>query len=275
MSYKSICVCLDNSDASKDRLNFALDFATRQQAHLTGLYISYCPAVIVDPYGTWAPLLLECEETAKTQEKSAEASFNAAASNAGVPFNWISHRSDNFEAILAHARNNDLCIVGQRNPGDINTDLGNDFYELFVLKLGRPVLFLPFENRYPTQFATVMVAWNGSREAMRALTDALPLLKLAKQVFVLTINELRDVGKDLPDIDIAAFLTRHNVNVTVETRDSGEEKASDWLFSCTAEAGADLVVMGAYGHSRFNEIILGGMTREVMRKMSVPVLMSH
>jgi nucleotide-binding universal stress UspA family protein len=275
MSYKSMVVCLDNSAGSARRLEFALALATKHNAHLTGLHLTYTPNFYFDPYAQWAPMMVELEAAAQKKRYLAKEDFRIAAQKAGVNFDWADYRNTELNQVLAHARTADLTILGQRNPLDAQSELGIDFQEKFVLKLGRPVLFLPYSGEHKVSFEHIVVAWNGGREAARAMADAMPLLKLAKKVAVLTIDEKKDIEHDLPDIDIATYLARHDVRMEIERNDEIDVEVADWLNSRMQEANADLLVMGAYGHSRFTELVVGGTTRFMLKKMKTPVLMSH
>lgn len=275
MSYKSMTVCLDNSAGSSRLLEFALTLAAQNNAHLTGLHLTYAPIILSDPYAVWEPMMLEWEESAQTKQEHAREKFIAEAAKAGVNADFSAYRSTDLPAVIAHARASDLTIVGQRNFADSEGDLGNNFPISFVLKLGRPVLFFPYNGVVSTKFNTIIVAWDGGREATRAMADAMPFLKLAQQVKVLSISEHSDEDHDLPDIDIAAYLAKHKVKIELERNENVQIAAAEWLLSRAASSGADLLVMGAYGHNRLTELILGGVTRTVMRQMSLPVLMSH
>ncbi len=275
MSYKSMTVCLDNGAGSSRRLDFALQLAAQYAAHLTGLHITYTPIMVYDPYAEWAPILVEWEAAAEKRQNAAKELFYSVAQKAGVNVDWSGYRSSELQQVIAHARTSDLTIIGQRDPNDIEADLGNRFPEIFVLKLGRPVLFLPWVGPAPKIFNNVLVAWDGGREAARAVADALPFLVNAKQVTVLTILEKIDQENDLPDIDIAAYLAKHDVTVVVERNENIDSAAAGWLLSRAADMNADLLVMGAYGHHRLSELVLGGMTHSILRSMTLPVLMSH
>lgn len=275
MSYKKMTVFLDNSAGSSKRLDFALTLAAQQNAHLTGLYVSYSPNFYYDPYAQWAPVMAEWEASTQKKRDLAKENFYTVAKRAGVNFDWLDYQSTDFRQVLAHARASDLSILGQRNASDIDTDLGENFPERFVFKLGRPVLLVPHTGILPNTLARVVVAWDGGREAARAMADAMPLLKRAQQVTVLTVAEKIDKEHDLPDIDIAAYLARHDVIVEVDRNDDINVAPADWLLYRAGDLKADLLVMGAYGHSRFAELVLGGTTHAMLKKMSLPVLMSH
>lgn len=275
MSYKSMTVCLDNSAGSSRLLEFALTLAAQNNAHLTGLHLTYAPIILSDPYAAWEPTMYEWEESAETKQKLARENFISEAAKAGVNVDFCAYRNTDLRAVIAHARASDLTIVSQRNQADSEGDLGNNFPISFVLKLGRPVLFVPYSGEVSTKFNTIIVAWDGGREAARAMADAMPFLKQARQVKVLSISEHSDEEHDFPDIDIAAYLAKHDVKVDIERNENVHIAPAEWLLARAANHGADLLVMGAYGHNRLTELILGGVTRTIMRKMSLPVLMSH
>lgn len=275
MSYKSMTVCLDNSAGSSRRLDFALTLAAQQSAHLTGMHLSYAPVIFYDLYTEWGPMMAEWKEAAQKKHDLARDAFCASAKKEGVNFDWVGYLSSDMQQVIAHARASDLTIMGQRDPNDAETDFGGGFSENFVFHLGRPVLFLPYTGYLPKSFDTIVVAWDGGREAARAMADALPFLKSAQRVIVLTIYDKVDSDNDLPDVDIGAYLAKHDVKVEIERGEGINMPAAEWLLSRTEFIGADLLVMGAYGHHRLTELVLGGMTRSVLRQMILPVLMSH
>ncbi|MFZ6747975.1 universal stress protein [Undibacterium sp. Ren11W] len=275
MSYKSLTVFLDNSAGSSRRLSFALALAQRFGAHLHALHLTYSPIIMSDPYAVWAPMLVEWEESAQAKHDLAKQAFLDEAKNAGVAVDWLGFRSDDFRELIAYARASDLIVLGQRNPSEVEGDFGRGFPENVVLKLGRPAIFLPYIGDTTCNFERVIVAWDGGREAARAMADALPILKEAKQVKILSISEHVDDDHDLPDVDIAAYLAMHGVSVEIERNENIAMAPAAWLLSRAADMDAQLLVMGAYGHSRLTELVFGGVTRAIMTQMTLPVLMSH
>lgn len=277
MGYRSIAVCLDNSAGSLRRREFALALAVQHGAHLIGLHQTYGP-IVPDPYGyvEIASLVTEWDASAKALQQCAEEGFRSAAQKAGVNFDWSGYRSSEPQRLIADARASDLAIIGQQEPPDGDTaDAGEAFDDHFVLELGRPVLYLPHAGNFSNTFDKIIVAWDGGREAARAIADALPFLKRARQVTVVTTFEHGDRGHGLSDANIAAYLVRHEVNVEVDKSENSETNVGDWLLSRAAKDSADLLVMGGYGHGRWGEFVLGGVTQTVLREMTLPVLMSH
>src|SRR5206468_1617267 len=141
----------------------------------------------------------------------------------------------------------------------------------------RPVLVLPYAGRFETVGRRVLVGWNARREAARAVHDALPLLRQAESVTVLAIDPVRGAhghGEE-PAADLALHLARHGLQVTARQTDSAGLDPADVLLNTAADEGADLIVVGGYGHSRVREVVLGGVTRRLLRTATVPVLISH
>ena len=169
-------------------------------------------------------------------------------------------------------------VLGQPNAADPGeTTRGNDIIVTALMSSGRPVLAVPFAGTFPTIGERVLVAWNASREATRAVNDALPILENAKSVTVLAINPrhgIRGHG-DVPSADIALHLARHGVKAEAAHTVAGEIPDAEALLSYAADLSADLIVAGGYGHSRARELVFGGVTRTLLREMTVPIFFSH
>ncbi len=146
-----------------------------------------------------------------------------------------------------------------------------------ALAVGRPVLVVPYAGRFEACGRRVLVAWNASRAATRAVNDAMPLLAGAETVTVLCVDpdEDRRAHGDVPGADVAVHLARHGVKARVESTASGGIGVGNAVLSRASDIGADLLVMGAYGHTRVRELLLGGATRTILESMTVPVLLSH
>ena len=151
------------------------------------------------------------------------------------------------------------------------------FADSAVIETGRPVLVVPFIGATVPLNGKVIVAWNGSREATRAVNDSLPLLKEAKEVQVVCIDPhtTEEVDAPLPGVELCQHLSHHGVNAVSNVLSGANMDSSNVLLSHAADYGANLIVAGAYGHSRLRELVLGGMTLDLLRHMTVPVLMSH
>ena len=180
-------------------------------------------------------------------------------------------------SIALHARHSDLAIVGQEG-GEESTVAWGGLPDSLVMVCGRPVLIVPYIGAEVPIGGKVMVAWDGGREAVRALNDALPLLERAEQVYVVSVNPDASDGARglrLPGADICLHLARHGINAHAQTVVARDIDVGNLLLSRAADIGANLIVMGAYGHPRWREIVLGGATKRLLGEMTVPVLMSH
>lgn len=172
-------------------------------------------------------------------------------------------------ALATRARTYDLTIVPAY--GHAQTPA---MAEGLAFQSGRPVLLLPVDDA-PVAFDRVIVGWDGSRVAARALADALPICHLAKSVAVVTVTEEKDLSHNAPASDVLRYLDRHGISAELVAHPAGGHNAGTALQSYRASSGGDLIVMGAFGHSRAREFILGGATRAVLQGTDCPVLLSH
>jgi len=167
-------------------------------------------------------------------------------------------------------------VIGQKNP-EWPSGVGQEFERNVPLAAGRPVLVVPYAFEHRPLGHRVLVAWNASREAARAVSDALPLLKRAGHVHVVAFQPERSgtAHGEEPGADVGLYLTRHGVKVTASSYENSTVDIGNQLLSRAFDLSADLIVMGAWGHSRLREFVLGGVTRTLLETMTVPVLMSH
>ena len=276
MSLKDLLVIADNDSTYAARLDIALALAAEHHAHLTGLHVMPPPLtpIYVDmpiPETVEKMQRLELEDAARR----AAAVFAEHAGRTTVSTEWRVAEGDIVRVASEHARYADLTVLPQgMDLGFASADLTNLPEEL-ALRVGRPVLVIPRYGSFPKVGGRVLVAWNGSREVTRAVHDALPLLRRAEQVTVLSIDPDADAERRLPGADVSLHLTRHGVTVQAATIAGADVAVGDLLLSYVADHDIDLIVMGAYGHTRLREVVLGGATRTLLRHMTVPVLMSH
>jgi nucleotide-binding universal stress UspA family protein len=276
MASHDILIVIENASAVTRRLAPAAALAMRFGARLTGLFATGYP-VMVD-YGdvSSAAQLIDAYLQAQRREAAAaEQAFRQALTQYKLAGEWIYREADETGSVIAEAALYDLVVLGQPNP-DART--GGAFGlrpEEVVLGSGRPVLVIPYAGDFAEVGRRVLVAWNGSREAARALHDAMFLLEGAEAV---TVIEADPPGAGLPIADataVAAMLTQRGIRATAETTTAGDIGVENLLLSRAADLSADLLVMGAYGHSRLREFVLGGVSRGIFRHMTVPVLMAH
>jgi nucleotide-binding universal stress UspA family protein len=279
MSYKSILVQLDTSEAVHARFELALRLAKQFEAHLTGLFAVFKPhSRSFNVMAGTAEYFVEQERIRAEQRGALERLFHAELARAKVAGVWKTASEYANTAVCDAARLADLTVIGQDNPDDPESFIDDQFVENLVLSAGRPVLLVPYAGQFPSVGSRVLFAWDGSREATRALHDALPFLAHAKQITVFTVNALdgEPPASRIPGVDIAAIIARHGANVATEEIEGVRGvSVGDMLLSRASDLGADLIVMGCYGHSRWRELVLGGATRAMLKSMTVPVLMSH
>ena len=280
MSYKSILVQVDNSPACAERISLACTMAREFEAHLTAL--AFVPPIRL-PASVHTHFGADVQERyAALQQQEADQAlerFRRMAASADVGSVELRRADgDPAAAFAIQARYNDLTIIGQFHSTDDpgQSQDGRGFQDQALLAAGRPVLVVPYTGRFPHCGDRIVVAWDAGREASRAVHDALPLLKKAREVTVLVINANK-AGRhgEEPGADIALLMARHGVKVNVVQDSCRELDPGIFLLSRIADLDADLLVMGAYGHSRLREIVTGGVTRTLLDSMTVPVLMSH
>jgi nucleotide-binding universal stress UspA family protein len=248
MGISDILVYVDPTASSAERLDIAFRLAHRFEAYLIGV----------------VP-----EDAAAVGERLEKMLLNEAILG---KWHMAIGLTEPFVTRWAHCA--DLVILGQRIP---DHDTGLYRPEDVILSCSRPVLVVPYAGRRPDRLGdNVLVAWNGSREAGRAVQEALPLMSTSSVVTVLLVDPEDDADIDLAE-DLVAHLGRHGLHAKTQVirYDLATLAVSDTILTQVSELDADLLVMGAYSHSRFREIILGGVTRDILRDMNVPVLMAH
>jgi nucleotide-binding universal stress UspA family protein len=279
---KDILVHVDNSPASQVRLRLACDIARRHAAHLAALYcIEPLPIAAFSPWGDPGYTDFPATEEIKKQYRAAafgamdraEAAFRAKTDGADISTEWRVSEGAGVASLIQQVRCADLTVLGQVDPGHASISRAGP--EEIVLASGRPALIVPAVGHFEAVGRRVLVAWNASREAARALGDALPLLADAQAVTVLSISPTDIIESEHRGADVTRHLARHGISAIAAASTAAEVEVGDVLLSHAADHGADLIVMGAYGHSRTREWLLGGATRHLLRHMTVPVLMAH
>jgi nucleotide-binding universal stress UspA family protein len=286
MDYKTILVHIDDGVHSAARAATAAAIARRGNAHVTGAALSGISRFLYQSMPPEAndPTLALHLEFLRERARDALALFSRQMDAGGVASYEGRLIDDEAGAgISLYARAADLVVVGQADPGHAAAPLMADFPAYVVIHSGRPVLLLPFSMQACDPGQRVLVSWDASREAARALQLALPLLARADSVTVAvfdTRSDNRTVG-DAVAADPVPFLQRHGIRAELsivpveQKRGHRRHDVGEALLTLAAERSSDLMVMGAYGHSRFRETILGGATRTVLEGMTIPVLMAH
>ena len=278
MSYKTIVVLLDRAWRA-EQLEVAFALAHGMDAHVVGLYAvrpMVIPAYALVEAGPVADELHKIlGADIVRREEEARKAFEAAAGRGGLAKTEGRIAEDEpLAAVWVSARYADLVIASQPGPGLDETGTAPDVHRSLALATGRPVLLVPYAGRFAEVGKNILIAWNASRESARAVADGLPLLRKADSVRVVVFNPGPEHGEE-PGADIALNLARHGVKVSVATRINKDVGIGELIVSYAADTGADLIVMGAYGHSRIRELVLGGATRTLLESMTVPVIMSH
>jgi len=275
--FKDIITYLSVSKGNEAIADFAVSVASTLEAHITGIAMVF---VLNTPGASMGYLPLEKIEPQQREyeaaAKTARDHFAAATARAGVSAGpQLLHTSFAKAANLFGriARGFDLSIVGQAKPDGNAVEAMISESTLF--ESGRPVIIVPYIQKAPIKLDRIMVCWDGSRSAARAVADAMPFLERAKNVEVVIVTNERGKRDEIEGADIGQHLARHGLKVEVTRITHGDLDVADALLSHSMDASADFMVMGGYGHSRLREFVLGGVTRNILRTMTLPTLMSH
>ena len=274
---KNIIVNLPVGEASPAAISYAISVASAFNAHLTAVAFTYRPVLPGTVFGSVRAELIEAALADLVKAaKAAAAKFDDAARIAGISADCRALEATPVEAVQYFgelARCFDVAIVGQPEPGkDTSESL---IIQAALFASGRPVLIVPYIQRQPIKFDRVLVCWDGSRNAARATADALPFLSRATAVDVVVVEGEPGKSHEIAGADIAHHLARHGLKVDVKRLVVRGVSVANTILSLAADVGADMIVMGGYGHSRLREFILGGVTRGILSSMTVPTLMSH
>lgn len=280
MSYKTILANLNEMANNLTVVTSAATLAEEFGAHLTGLFV--IPATRIYPSATYEPLpeMFEVHrEYFERQEIAVKTTFYKVLHGRPIGNDLLIEHSASpliCDATIDRGRACDLVVMSQtENVSKLGVEL--DFVPRVLVAAGRPAIVVPFDLPMRSLPDIVVIAWDGSREAARATFDSLPILKRARTVHVVRVNPPSDRHNPLLPAgkDIAEALQRQGVSVVVNPIITQKEKVGEALLSEVGSLGAKLIVMGAYGHSRFQELVLGGVTRTMLEKMSCPLLLAH
>ena len=264
--------------ASRDAAGpYAISVAEAFGAHVAGVAFSYEPVIPPTIMGTIPASFVESQrEENDRAANDARAKFDEAARRAGVSSESrtlsasLAGSADRFATI---ARRFDLAVVGQAEPDRAAPE--ELIVENALFSSGRPVLVVPYIQKAELTLDRVMVCWDASRNAARAIADAMPFLKRARVIDVVIVASERIKSDEIPGADIGQHLARHDLKVEVRRIVSPDTDVASTILSHAADTAADFIVMGGYGHSRLREFILGGATRGMLQAMTLPTLMSH
>ena len=269
MNLKDILVHIDNRPTCDSRLAVAIRLAQRQESRLTGIYI--VPHPYYDSHHVDLQVLAD----------KAKQQFEEAVSSSGLESEWLcvdcaKSGLDLSQVLNLHAHYRDLLVVSQTDYEITDRTIPPDLPEKAVLGSGRPVLVVPYIGDFKRLGKQVMLAWRGGPESSRALHDAMPLLRKADHVQVMTIQgQHGDEAYEVHDSDICKHLSRYQLPLACEKHVTGALSVGDMLLNRCADEGIDLLVVGAFTQSRRGQQTLGEVGRYMLQYMTIPVLMSH
>ena len=294
MPLKDVLVHTDNSGNSKVRLEYATQLAEVHDANLTGLYVAASPHKNVRSYGQTPNYIVpdlggrslkeynekahalqdEHQEHAKLASERAHSRFEEASTAKKIRHDWIHTEGSMADALTHHARFCDVAIVGQPGP-ESQRHFGETPTDHLILSVGHPVLIVPNMVNDFTVGKRIMVAWDRSPLATRAVHNSRPFLRNADSVHVLAINLTPEHRENVPGSGICEHLERHDIKASPVHVESDSEALSKVMLSQAKDLDIDLIIMGAYGHSRLREKILGGNTYHLLNYSPIPLLMNH
>lgn len=275
---RDILVHVPSERPARPVIDGAVSLAMTNKARLQAVSVGYDTANIGIPLdgGAAVAAVFEKEhESAQSRADAALSTFDAEARKAGISYGLKAITGAMYDAAVhigAMARLADLTILLQP---DYERDTFDNAVPVEILfQCGGPVLFIPYIHKGPLEFKRIGIAWDGSRLAARAVREAAPFLKDAQEVAIIGINE-PSKPENPSAAELAAHLTRRGLTARFERASAEGVDIQPTILSIAADAGLDLIVMGAYGHSRLQERLLGGVTRGMLESMTVPTLMSH
>lgn len=279
MGYKTVLVYFNDEKHAQQLIEAATRLATQQESHVIGLFVT--PRVQIFPEvgpGMSAEILKAHQNAFAAEANAIHEKFEQAMKGQSFSAEWRHADAGFYQTageILEHARMADILVAPQSDPETPDPNYAGVAEELLI-GCGRPVLVVPAYSGAGKFGENVMLAWNGTRESARAAFDALPVLKQAKTVKILSVEpKEHDGSKSIPGSEIATVLSRHGVNCETAVSAGSSLHPGDELLARLADANCDLLVMGAYGHNRLAEFVFSGVTRHMLKNMTVPLLMSH
>jgi nucleotide-binding universal stress UspA family protein len=276
---KDILLHLEPKDSAQPTIDFATSLAVQTGAHLTaaGIAIEYPPPAAgpsIGGMGFGSVIALERleQENRQVLEQAGKTFIQGAPAGLQTDFTLIrGYRGEACRAFARLARYFDLSIATQATPSQGSLDQHVVVETLFGS--GRPLFIVPFIHEGPARLDRAMICWDGGAQGARAVAAAMPLLALSREVEIVTIGGNQEVAQE-PDVKIAMHLARHGIKASLTSLPDNRE-VGEALLSYAADTSADYIVMGAYGHWRLTELVVGGTTRTILESMTIPVLMAH
>lgn len=278
MALRDIVVHLDTTEACRQRVQAGTNLARDHQAHLTGVAILHQPYIPAYAEAQIGVEIIEQQQAAQRDALAAVgAGFDTLAGEAGISAGWRIVEGEPVEKLSEQARYADLIILSQRDTAGEVLHSGYEIPDRVLMGAGRPCLIIPTIYDGSPFGKRIMIGWDAGRMAARAVHDAMPLLRAADKVTIMVVNPKpgADGHGDLPGADLAAHLARHGVTAEADHTLSKDVGIGDLLLSRAADAQADMIVIGGYGHARWRELVMGGVTQHLLENMPLPILMSH
>ncbi len=281
MSISTILVSLNAQDRAEEVLRIACELARKHEAHLIGMYV----VPDVKPVAMFEAYLATdfFDEQQKHFNKCGDEMrrlFKKETSKHSFTAEWVQVQAINqilADDVIANSGQADLIVINQTDMWTTSLDPEHDFTDRLIMASGRPVLIIPNSGEFKTIGKRVIIGWKATREAVRAVHDALPILVKSEKVTLVTIDtQVASYSEEISSThQMVEMLRRHGVKAEEQALIISDIPAEEALLNEAATLGADLIVVGAYGHSRLRELLLGGVTRFLLNHMTVPVLMSH
>jgi len=286
MAFKKVLLLLRSYPTATPTgaINAAIDIAVSLKAKISALSVASLPhvpgSILGGVIGNVPGLVAQERQRIVSDAERLLQTFSDRASRARVLDKAVYRKCAPAEVptlLTGYARLNDLAIVPMPEGGYFDQLDSHWYLETALLDSGRPILILPqdYSSRGTEPFGTVVVAWDQTRSAARAVADALPILQQARSVRLTTIINEKAILREPPPSDIVFYLSAHDVHATYEPVESAGRDASTAILEYVRSCSADLLVMGGYGHTRLSQLILGGVTRHMVTHPPVPIFMSH
>lgn len=273
MPIKTILVHLSNDERHSARLEVAVALAQKFHAFLDILYIATPVTMPAAMTGRGASFAFIAEATAIAHEKADQIEEEVRQACRNVSYSWTIEEGDHLELLAARALYADLAIVTQSHPAHLEDLVRLHIPDQLPMQATCPTLVLPWEGWTERPGRSMLIAWKGTRESSRSVRNALPLLQAAERVTILTIDAPDHTADSSRELSV--FLARHGIATDHQSNIHDGNDIGEIILNTGHDLGCDSIVMGAYGHSRLRELVLGGTTRYVLGHMQVPVIMSH
>lgn len=271
---KSVLLHIHRDEGQESRLQVALDIVRAFEGHMTCLQATpFDTYLIGDPFGS-VYALPEIAAEIRRDEEAERTAIEDRLKAENVSWDWLSYNGSAAAMLVDHSWLSELVVISPTPARDGNgAPLPVPIAADVALHARTPVLVVPVGAKGLDCGGPALIAWNGSREASQAVRGALPLLRMASDVEILAVDAGAEV--DIPAEEAARFLSRHGVTAKISEASPGDQPVADLIREAAADRGVSYIVMGAYGHSRLRERMLGGVTRDMLEESAVPLLMAH